>query len=866
MEFGLNDTIHDCSPNKQLMTDFDLMMILKSKKNIYRRAGSDIDVAKRNDDQILELLETMQQAAYQDRQLNRANKPATKKIALLKHFLSQLIKKDLQLPLLEHNVLNVLADWISPLPSKALPCLQIREGILKMLGEFPTIEKSYLKQSGIGKAVMYLYKHPDETNANRRRAGELIHGWFRTIYNVNTELKAMSREERQQFEMKQMPANKRKTTDSLPSAGCNQLDEALWLDKRPQEAYTSVTMQIKPESSPIMSSPLKALVEFLRLIYAKCYRKVVRECNQHIVLGISHTQLRGELRARGAAYAVVMISDDASTQPPATNTARSFGFNCCNSPSFVAVTKPAVTASRSMSYAIRRLLRAAMCVFSWFVMPYSQCVSGRIERRKLPPIEDPLLLLSATVLAERIRKREIRSEDVVRAYIQRCQQVNPLLNAIVEDRFEAALEEAQEVDRQLAKGTLGPAEELARNKPLLGLPVSIKESLAVEGMSNTAGRKLREKKVALSDAPVVHQIKRAGGIVLLVSNTPELCLCWETYNQCTGLTRNPYNLQRTAGGSSGGEAALIAAAGSLLGVTTDIAGSSRLPAMFTGVFGHKPSPYVVSPYGHHPSCDDENWGSFFTPGAMCRYAEDLPLLLEAMRDPEGTPVTLHKPVPIGALKCYYMENDGPSGLTRPIDADIVQAIRDVAAHLNAQRVNLKRLRWTLDISVCKMLRMKNVETIYSPQANGKPDTTMKREVFKYLLGMSQSDLPSVMIGPMQHIVNNYIPQSRLDFLDAQTEKLRKDFIDLLGTDGVFIYPGFPNTAHRHYRIFHKLVDTTYMMVFNTVGLPAASCMVGFDREKLPIGVQIVAAPGQDHLIFAVAKELERRFGGWVAPV
>ena len=225
------DAIRDCSPNKQLMTDFDLMMILKRKNNIYHRTGSDIDVAKRNDDHILELLETMQQAADQDRQLNRANKPATKKIALLKHFLSQLIKKDLQLPLLEHNVLNVLADWISPLPSKALPCLQIREGILKMLGEFPTIEKSYLKQSGIGKAVMYLYKHPDETNANRKRAGELIHGWFRTIYNVNTELKTMSREERQQLEMKQMPANKRKTMDSLPSAGSDQLDEALWLDK-----------------------------------------------------------------------------------------------------------------------------------------------------------------------------------------------------------------------------------------------------------------------------------------------------------------------------------------------------------------------------------------------------------------------------------------------------------------------------------------------------------------------------------------------------------------------------------------------------------------------------------------------------------
>ncbi|XP_058058135.1 fatty-acid amide hydrolase 2-B isoform X1 [Anopheles bellator] len=548
-----------------------------------------------------------------------------------------------------------------------------------------------------------------------------------------------------------------------------------------------------------MSSPLKALVEFLRLIYAKCYRKVVRECNH------------------------------------------------------------------AMSYAIRRLLRAAMCVFSWFVVPYSQCVSGRIARRKLPPIEDPLLLLTATELADRIRSGRVKSEQVVQTYVQRCRQVNPLLNAIVEDRFEAALEEARNTDRLLAEGSLGTPEELARDKPLLGLPVSIKESLAVEGMSNTAGRILRDKKVALSDAPVVRQIKRAGGIVLLVSNTPELCLCWETYNNCTGLTRNPYNLQRTAGGSSGGEAALIAAAGSLLGVTTDIAGSSRLPALFNGVFGHKPSPYVVSPFGHHPSCDDENWGSFFTPGAMCRYAEDLPLLLGAMRDPEGTPVTLDKHVPLAAIKCYYMENDGPSGLTRPLDADIVRAIRDVAAHLNAQRVNLKRLRWTLDISICKMLRMKNIETIYSPQANGKPATTIKREVLKYLLGRSKSDLPSVMIGPMQHIINHYIPQSRLDFLDAQTEKLRRDFIDLLGTDGVFIYPGFPNTAHRHYRIFHKLVDTTYMMVFNTVGLPAASCMVGLDHDKLPIGVQVVAAPGQDHLIFAVARELERRFGGWVPP-
>ncbi|XP_058448494.1 fatty-acid amide hydrolase 2-B-like isoform X2 [Malaya genurostris] len=517
-----------------------------------------------------------------------------------------------------------------------------------------------------------------------------------------------------------------------------------------------------------------------------------------------------------------------------------------------------------MSWAIRRLLRGAMHVFSWFVVPYSYVVSARIRHKNLPPIENPLLKIPAVTLAAKIRTGQIKSEAVVSAYIERCRQVNPILNAIVEERFEQALEDAKRIDREVAQG-LKSAEQLEKETPILGLPVTVKESLGVQGMSNTGGRKLKTKRVAQHDAPVVQQIRRNGGIILLVSNTPELCMCWETYNKCTGLTKNPYDLQRTVGGSSGGEAALISSAASLLGVTTDIAGSSRLPAAFVGVFGHKPSPFVVSPYGHHPSCEDETWGNFFTPGAMCRYAEDLPLLLKAMRNPEGTNVTLDVPVNLAELKYYYMENDGPTGLTEPIQPDIQAAISRVVNHFNAEKVNLKRLIWSLDISMCKMLRMKDVETIYTLQQDGQPNTTFGKEIFKYLCGCSDSDLPSVAIGPMQHIIQNYIPSSRLAFLDEQTELLRKDFIDMLGTNGVFIYPVFPNTAHRHFEIYYKLVDTSYMMVFNTLGLPAASCMVGMDRNKLPMAVQIVSSPGQDHLIFAVAKELERKYGGWVPP-
>ncbi|KRF83322.1 fatty-acid amide hydrolase 2-A isoform X1 [Drosophila virilis] len=516
-----------------------------------------------------------------------------------------------------------------------------------------------------------------------------------------------------------------------------------------------------------------------------------------------------------------------------------------------------------LGYIMRRFLRSAMIVFSWFVVPYSRYTNIKVMRRKLPPIRSHLLEIPAVDLAKLIRNRKIKSEEVVEAYIERCRQVNPLINAIVQDRFEEALEEAREIDNVIAMG-INSVESMEEHTPLLGIPVTVKESIAVKGLTNQAGRVFKTPQIAKSDAPVVEQIKRCGGIILLVSNTPELCLLWETYNNVTGQTKNPYDLKRTPGGSSGGEAALLASGASLLGLTSDIGGSSRLPAMFSGIWGHKPTPYAVSFRGHHPTSDFPKWGDFFTIAPMTRYAKDLPLLLKCMSDPTGPKLTLDKEISANGIRFFFMDNDGPSGMMRPLSRDLHAAINRVASDFNAKRVNIRKMKWSLDISLSAMLTMKNIETIYHKTEEGEQPKTVCKETVKYFFGCSDSILPSVIFGHLQNFMK-IIPNSRHKHLASIIEALKTEFKELLGTDGVFLYPTFPNTAHQHYQIYHKLLEPMYMAIFNTLGLPVTNCMIGLDRRNLPMGIQVVANPGQDHLCLAVAREMERRYGGWVRP-
>ena len=281
---------------------------------------------------------------------------------------------------------------------------------------------------------------------------------------------------------------------------------------------------------------------------------------------------------------------------------------------------------------------------------------------------DHLTSTSATNLSRMIRERSVSSSEVVEAHLRRIEQINPHLNAVVQVLAGRARRRATAADRATARGQSWG--------PLHGIPVTAKDTIEIRGVTSTGGTMGRADYLPTDDATVIERLRGAGAIVLGVTNVPELVLAGDTDNLVYGRTNNPYDLSRTPGGSSGGEAAAIAAGLSPLGLGSDVGGSIRLPAHFCGIAGLKPTTGRVPSTGHWPPFAGL-LGPMFQIGPMARYVEDLGLALRLISGTDGRdPYTV--PMPTGfqggtavdALRVAYFRD---SGGARP-DADTCRTI------------------------------------------------------------------------------------------------------------------------------------------------------------------------------------------------
>lgn len=213
---------------EEFVSDFDVMMMKKKEEmKKRRRKRKDFDLINDSDDLIADMINKMKVAAEEDRGLNMEKKPAIRKLQYLPTVVSQLKKADLHGAFLDCGILGSMTEWLAPLPDKSLPNLQIRSAFLKILQEFPNISAGALKTSGIGKAVMYLYKHPKEIKENKDRAGKLINEWSRPLFNLTSNYKCLSKEEREQRDYDQLPKRRRTSLEEGGKTPRKDLDKSL---------------------------------------------------------------------------------------------------------------------------------------------------------------------------------------------------------------------------------------------------------------------------------------------------------------------------------------------------------------------------------------------------------------------------------------------------------------------------------------------------------------------------------------------------------------------------------------------------------------------------------------------------------------
>ncbi len=463
----------------------------------------------------------------------------------------------------------------------------------------------------------------------------------------------------------------------------------------------------------------------------------------------------------------------------------------------------------------------------------------------------PLHHASIAEIRENVRTKKVSPVEVVAAHLERIETLQPNLNAFVHLDAEAALRQARRAEDAVRRGSaLGP---------LLGVPVTLKSCIDVAGWPCPAGSLLRKDYIAEADATLAARLRTAGAILMGNTNTPEFLMAYETDNLISGKTSNPWDLSRSSGGSSGGEAAAIASGCSAGGVGSDGGGSVRVPAHFCGICGLKPTPGRIPATGHFPA----GVGAFSwigVVGPMARTVADVRALFEVMAGPDPGDA-LSAPVPLAAvndaqlkgLRVGLLESDALGKVDSETAAALQKAANDLAARgFVVEPIRLHGLERAIEL--WWFFFGPAIAHLFQPSVAGH-EANLSRIFREYL----QSAEAPVTLDALLSAC-------------AERDLLRANILRQMRDVPILLSPVSTTTAFRHgegtWRPSAKQCyrDTMrFSQWLNLTGFPGASVPVSVSPEGLPIGVQVIGRPHEEELVLAVAERIEGGRGPWLAP-
>jgi amidase len=448
-----------------------------------------------------------------------------------------------------------------------------------------------------------------------------------------------------------------------------------------------------------------------------------------------------------------------------------------------------------------------------------------------------LLELSGVAQARLIRNGEVSSAELVEAHLQRIERINPSLNAVVQ-----VLADDERRPRGAAHG------------PFAGVPFSIKDSIEVAGTVCTAGTLgLKSAPASTRDATLVARLRAAGAIPIARTNLPDLLFAFESDNLIYGRTNNPYDLSRTSGGSSGGEAALIAACGSPFGLGSDAAGSVRLPAHFCGIAGIKPTSGRLPRTGHVPGAG--GWiETLWQIGPMARRVEDLCALMPLLAYPDGLDRTViampngnPADVRVGDLRIAFFTDNG----IVPADPETITVVQRAAAALAGE------------VHTMDERRPPGIEESYEHEMRLiGPDGGDGLRAYLEAIGSTRTH--RLLDGWLAKLEPYRTSVAGFAQYWADLDRFRSRMLAFLEHYDAILSPVCAHAALPHGTSIDEgtFQGFSYTMTHNLTGWPAAVVRCGQTAAGLPIGVQIAAHPWREDVALRIAGRLEELFGGW----